>query len=138
VTAITRTPGVCSGCGGPTTPPKRVGLSPAKRCARCVRSQARLPADVLEELAIYRARRRARERGARVEMVRRADVWQRDEGVCGICSKPAERADWHLDHVVPLSKGGDHSMANVQVSHPSCNRRKAASLPSDNSAIVSA
>jgi 5-methylcytosine-specific restriction endonuclease McrA len=35
--------------------------------------------------------------------------------------------DWHLDHVVPLAAGGDHSYANTQVSYSACNLAKGAS-----------
>jgi 5-methylcytosine-specific restriction endonuclease McrA len=35
---------------------------------------------------------------------------------------------WDLDHVIPLSKGGEHSYDNVQVTHPSCNRKKGAKV----------
>jgi 5-methylcytosine-specific restriction endonuclease McrA len=31
-----------------------------------------------------------------------------------------------LDHVIPLSLGGDHSMANTQAAHLDCNTRKQA------------
>lgn len=72
------------------------------------------------------AARRARVRGAFVERVYRSVVWRRDEGVCGICGKPADPLDFHVDHVVPLALGGAHSYANVQVAHPFCNRSKGA------------
>jgi 5-methylcytosine-specific restriction endonuclease McrA len=68
--------------------------------------------------------RRALKTKAFVERVFRSVVFQRDEGVCGICDKPVEPDDWHLDHIVPLSKGGEHSYANVQVAHPFCNMAK--------------
>ena len=74
---------------------------------------------------------RARKRKAYVEDVDPAHVWERDEGVCGICQQPADRTDWHLDHVIPLSRGGAHSMANVQVSHPACNLSKHQKLPEE-------
>lgn len=74
------------------------------------------------------ARYRARKRQALVEKVDREVVWERDEGICGLCGLPVERSDWHLDHVVPLARGGEHSYANVQVAHPICNQRKGAAL----------
>jgi hypothetical protein len=37
-------------------------------------------------------------------------------------------SDWHLDHIVPISRGGTHEPANVQVSHPRCNQSKAAKI----------
>lgn len=67
------------------------------------------------------ATRRARKRAAVVEVVDPAAVWTRDRGVCGLCGEVADSADWHLDHVIPLAAGGEHSYANVQVSHPRCN-----------------
>lgn len=70
--------------------------------------------------------REARKRGQFVEVVDPQVVWERDEGICGICHLPAERDDFHVDHVIPLSKGGEHSYANTQVSHPPCNLRKGA------------
>lgn len=68
-----------------------------------------------------KVRREARERAARVETVHRARVLASTGGVCGICWRPIESNYWHVDHIVPLSKGGAHSYANTQPSHPTCN-----------------
>lgn len=68
-------------------------------------------------------RKRARRRSAHQEPVDRQKVWERDEGVCGICGEPADRKDWHLDHIVPLGPG-EHSYENVRVTHPKCNIAK--------------
>lgn len=76
----------------------------------------------------YRAARRAREMEAFVEVVDRAVVWERDGGICHICKEAADVSAWHLDHVIPLTKGGLHSYANTAVSHPSCNQSKGAKL----------
>jgi 5-methylcytosine-specific restriction endonuclease McrA len=73
------------------------------------------------------ARRRARLREAFVEIIEPLRVWERDAGICGICGEAADPADWHLDHIIPIAKGGEHSYANVCVTHPICNWRKAAS-----------
>lgn len=70
------------------------------------------------------AKYRARKRAAFVEDVDPILIWERDEGVCGICGGSADPKDWHLDHVIPLSRGGLHSRGNVQVSHPRCNLSK--------------
>lgn len=54
------------------------------------------------------------------------------DGVCGICGDEIEfAADFHTDHIIPLSRGGTHTYDNVQASHPPCNIRKRASLPWD-------
>jgi 5-methylcytosine-specific restriction endonuclease McrA len=74
-------------------------------------------------------RHRSRKADAFIESVDRQVVFTRDAGTCGICQQGVESANWHLDHVIPLSKGGQHSYDNVQVSHPSCNQRKSSKLP---------
>ena len=51
--------------------------------------------------------------------------------VCPLCrgwllidpSKP-----WHVDHKIPVSKGGRHREDNLQVTHGECNLRKSDKL----------
>lgn len=50
-------------------------------------------------------------------------LWQRDEGVCGICAQPIE-GGFDVDHIIPLVAGGEHSYANTRIAHPTCNRAK--------------
>ena len=73
--------------------------------------------------------RRARKRQAVVERVETLVVLELDDGVCGICGDDVDPSAFDLDHVIPLSRGGEHSYANVQVSHPRCNRQKGTKLP---------
>lgn len=70
------------------------------------------------------AKRRARLKGARVENVSRAIVYERDGGLCGICSQSIAQKDFTLDHIIPLSRGGEHSYRNVQAAHRRCNSSK--------------
>lgn len=70
------------------------------------------------------AARRARKLGQFVEHVDPAVVWEREGGICHICGLPADPNLWHLEHVVALVNGGDHSYANTAVSHPACNFAK--------------
>lgn len=72
----------------------------------------------------YENGRRARKRGNFIEYVDLATLWERDGGTCHICREPADRWNWHMDHVIPISRGGEHSYANTAVSHPGCNLRK--------------
>lgn len=73
--------------------------------------------------------RRARERQAFIENVDPRVVFDRDAGICGICRLPVNPTErWHVDHVIPLSKGGLHAYANVQLSHARCNISKGARL----------
>lgn len=72
-------------------------------------------------------KRRAIKRDVFVENVDPRVVFERDEGICGICKKPVDQeSDWHVDHIVPLSKRGRHAYDNVQLSHGQCNRKKGA------------
>lgn len=67
------------------------------------------------------ALRHARQVGApNVEKIDRREIYRRDGGRCHLCGKPAGD-DYHLDHLVPLSKGGDHTKVNLRVAHPHCN-----------------
>jgi 5-methylcytosine-specific restriction endonuclease McrA len=73
---------------------------------------------------------RARKAGLFRHHVDRGVLYEIDRGLCGICGEPVERdSSWHVDHIVPLSKGGEHSYLNCQVSHGPCNQRKNAKLP---------
>lgn len=77
----------------------------------------------------YKARARKRQllvRGVEVEQISRDAIWARDGGICHICSTAADVANWHLDHIVALNLGGQHTYENVAVSHPRCNREKGA------------
>src|SRR5699024_5283996 len=52
-------------------------------------------------------------------------VWARDGYRCIYCGEPGE----HLDHVLPVSKGGPHSYGNLVVACAPCNLRKGATDP---------
>ena len=52
----------------------------------------------------------------------KAAVFKRDGEVCVYCGQTA--GPFHLDHVVPWSRGGEHSVENLVVSCPSCNLSK--------------
>lgn len=76
-------------------------------------------------------RYRARKLDATVEVVDYEAIAERDQNVCHICGfdvdlqattyDPMART---FDHVIPLSRGGAHSMENVKVAHRLCNIRK--------------
>lgn len=53
-------------------------------------------------------------------------VVRRDQGRCGICHKRVAPSDKSFDHIIPLSKGGMHNEANLQLSHKRCNSRRGA------------
>ena len=71
------------------------------------------------------ANRRARQKNAPVvERIYRKKVYERDGGKCYLCRCLVPFGDMHLEHVIPLCKGGEHSYANVRVSCKTCNQKK--------------
>ena len=74
---------------------------------------------ILDKNANYRAR----VRDAFVEDVDRQVVFERDKGICGICDT-AVIGKFDIDHIIPTSKGGEHSYVNTRVTHPLCNQEK--------------
>jgi 5-methylcytosine-specific restriction endonuclease McrA len=50
------------------------------------------------------------------------------KGMCACCSLPLGD-DYHLDHIVPLFLGGEHSDSNIQLLRPVCNSRKGSKHP---------
>lgn len=115
----------------------------SKRDARLERMKVYYAANqeaVLERVKAYQAanpdvchaahvRRRARKKGATIgPAFTRQQVWDRDNGTCHLCKQPADPSNWHVEHVVPLARGGAHSFDNCAVSCPPCNRRKGTRL----------
>lgn len=43
---------------------------------------------------------------------------------CAICTGPISLLDSHIDHVFPLSEGGEDDPSNLQLVHMNCNLRK--------------
>lgn len=76
----------------------------------------------------HQARKRMRKLGskAKARLVDRPRIFERDRGICHICRKPVDPNDWHLDHLIPLSRGGEHVSQNVAVAHPFCNMSRSA------------
>lgn len=50
-------------------------------------------------------------------------TWQ--NGKCLTCNANLQATGYHIDHVIPLAKGGQHCDDNVQLLCPTCNKRKA-------------
>ena len=48
-------------------------------------------------------------------------------GLCTYC-KCDIKLKYHVDHIIPLAKGGEHEPSNIQILCPSCNVRKSAKL----------
>lgn len=53
------------------------------------------------------------------------EVWDRDGGVCINCDS---EEDLEYDHVIPFSKGGSNTAANIQLLCRECNMRKSSTI----------
>jgi 5-methylcytosine-specific restriction endonuclease McrA len=81
------------------------------------------------------ANRRARERElgsyvtvADVELIRKSQTDPKGRLICWRCGKPIVRSP-HLDHFIPLDKGGSHTPGNLHFMHAVCNLTKATKHP---------
>ena len=79
-------------------------------------------------------------RGEHIPAAARNEVAKRDRGVCQHCGARAAKAEvnkrgvltfrddagrvFHIDHVTPISRGGDHTPANLVLSCAPCNLSK--------------
>jgi 5-methylcytosine-specific restriction endonuclease McrA len=63
------------------------------------------------------------------DRVRRV-IWARDGGQCMKCGKRLSFKNFHVDHIKPISRGGDEwALTNLELSCPRCNLIKGAKLP---------
>src|SRR5262249_50500340 len=71
------------------------------------------------------SRRRARIAQASVREDIDLDVlYKRDKGICSICHTHVRRTEASHDHIITLSKGGEHSYRNAALAHIVCNIQK--------------
>lgn len=95
---------------------KRFGSDAQREETRIIRDQWRN----------YRKRVTAGEAvGGRIPKGWLTTLWIAQNGCCGICGKELD-TEWHIDHILPISKGGPNVSWNLQLAHPLCNIAKGA------------
>lgn len=124
------------------------GMSPS-RCEDCQKKRNRVALRVCQKRRRKaglddrgRHRKRARRHGVRYTSVKRVFIFERDRWRCQLCGcrvrtyrgerysgavmrqRPADEAT--IDHIVPVSGGGDHVESNLQTACRACNTRKGA------------
>jgi len=62
----------------------------------------------------------------RIDHKRRKVIWYRDGRRCRYCSKKLHYEKFHLDHILPLSHGGNDYVFNLCAACSRCNLRKGA------------
>ena len=55
----------------------------------------------------------------------RIAVWRRDDGKCAKCGS---RENLEYDHIIPVSKGGNNTVRNIELLCEKCNREKSANI----------
>ena len=78
----------------------------------------------------WHSTRRARIKNARTGSIDYVAILGRDCGLCGLCQRPVAPHDLSFDHIMPLARGGAHSMENLQVAHVLCNTKKGVKVAS--------
>lgn len=90
------------------------------------------PVKIRKRASLRRARKRMSVIGD-VEAIERWErFWKSRKSVrCHWCGNRFPGKRCHADHVIPLSKGGSHSLENLVISCQTCNLRKQAKDPAD-------
>jgi 5-methylcytosine-specific restriction endonuclease McrA len=73
-----------------------------------------------------RARKRAAEGSHTVDELKA--LFQRQRGKCAYCGVSI-RNGYHIDHVIPLARGGSNWIANIALACAKCNLTKSATDP---------
>lgn len=75
--------------------------------------------------------RRAKRMDVDAELIDRREVFERDGNVCQLCDAPMDMSQKaphplapSIDHVLAISRGGTHTMDNIQSAHFYCNSSK--------------
>lgn len=122
----------CADCGEMFKPKTKRTSYCYDRTCRNRRTRRQQDQDNLRALKRQaNARRRAARRNVEVEEFDHREIFERDGWICGICLDPVDpELEWpdlmsaSLDHIIPLSRLGPHTRANVQCSHFICNSEK--------------
>jgi 5-methylcytosine-specific restriction enzyme A len=80
--------------------------------------------DEISDQEIRREKEKARE-------LKRSSWWLRriQTGVCYYCNKEVGRTNLTMDHIVPLSRGGESRKGNIVPACKECNNKKKYLLP---------
>lgn len=101
------------------------------------KARSRRPVVLTDEWIAREKARQARRRGALTAgPVSRDEIFERDGYVCQLCDEPVDLdlkfpdpGFGTLDHIIPIAKGGSHTLWNLQLAHFLCNQRKSDKLP---------
>lgn len=103
-------------------------------CVICVKEYGEWYAKAYkEEKGAHRHNRRARikEVGGTFTSKDILDLQTEQDGYCNGCWESLDILGYHIDHVIPISKGGSNWPDNLQLLCPTCNLEKSAKMPDE-------
>ena len=85
-----------------------------------------------DKVRAYKHRRRAQKRATSGSFTKTdlQNLFKQQKGDCWWCGCKLE-SNYHVDHRVPLAKGGTNELGNIVLSCPECNLSKNAKLPGE-------
>lgn len=83
-----------------------------------------------EKRRAQNAQRRSRERSGRITSDDIREQYRAQRGRCWWCGKSVDN-EYHVDHVIPLARGGSNVPRNIVIACPKCNLSKNAKLPQE-------
>lgn len=117
--------GLCSVCN--EKPAKKLGM-----CQNCYyRKRIKTDPKFAEKMASRNGRRRAAKNGGESEKYTKSDVIENCGNKCHLCGKEIDLTrkypdpqSFSIDHVIPVSRGGNDVLGNVKPAHFGCNAGK--------------
>jgi 5-methylcytosine-specific restriction endonuclease McrA len=79
-----------------------------------------------ERRRIYQVNRDAREKnnGGKLSLDISSRLLSLQRGKCSVCRASLKKYGYHLDHIIPLCRGGKNEDGNIQATCPKCNTKK--------------
>lgn len=99
-------------------------LTCSRRCGNVLQWRPRKKWASQEERVLAKAARRRilmKNVDGIIEAINPKVIYERDGGRCGICGKKVASDQISIDHIIPLSLGGQHTENNVRLAHIRCN-----------------
>lgn len=56
-------------------------------------------------------------------------IVRRDNSICQVCKRNVLDNEIHIDHIIPIARGGATNESNLRVLCPECNRKKSDEMP---------
>lgn len=85
-----------------------------------------------QNLAMHNNRRaRIKEAGGTFTATDVQWLWDQQHGNCCFCLEPLDRKTFHVDHYIPIARGGRNDRGNLRLLHAKCNQEKSWRDPID-------